>query len=81
MLFGVSTLTVAVLPLLHRETGMIGLAMHANPLNFLPLAFAGLGLARLSQAGDKRMLDRLGLGALGLAGASALLDWTISQSL
>lgn len=76
-LFAASTFAVAFLPLLHRATGMIELAMHANPLNFLPLAFAGVGLARLMQAEDKRRLDRLGLAAFGLAAVSAILDWTI----
>jgi surface polysaccharide O-acyltransferase-like enzyme len=77
MLFGVSTLTVGVLPLLHRSTGMIGLAMYANPLNFVPFAFAGVVLARLNAAGATRTIDRIAWCSLALAGATAVLDWTI----
>ncbi|HKB02083.1 MAG TPA: acyltransferase family protein, partial [Gemmataceae bacterium] len=76
VLFATSTAVVGILPLLHRETGYLVLGHHANPLNFLPLAFAGLGLARLSRAGDDRTLDWVGLAALGLGVAAALLDWT-----
>jgi surface polysaccharide O-acyltransferase-like enzyme len=77
MLFGVSTLTVGVLPLLHRSTGMIGLAMYANPLNFVPFAFAGVVLARLNAAGATRTIDRIAWCSLALAGATAVLDWTV----
>ncbi|MBO0698627.1 MAG: acyltransferase family protein [Zavarzinella sp.] len=73
ILFAATTAVVGVLPLLHRATGYLVLGLHANPLNFLPLAFAGVGLAR---AGDDRGLDRVGLIALGLGAASAVLDWT-----
>jgi surface polysaccharide O-acyltransferase-like enzyme len=76
-LFAISTAVVGVLPVLHRSTGWIVLGLHANPLNFLPLAFAGVGLARLSRKGAGRGLDRVGLGCLVLGAASALLDWTV----
>jgi Acyltransferase family len=76
-LFAASTLLVGVLPILHRETGIIFLAHHANPFNFLPYAFAGIGLARLAQAGSIRQLNMIGLGCLALAVPAALLDWTV----
>jgi surface polysaccharide O-acyltransferase-like enzyme len=75
-LFVISTAAVGVLPLAHRSTGWLVLGLHANPLNFLPLAFAGVGLARLTRAGDDRALTRIGLTALGLGAACAVLDWT-----
>ena len=75
-LFAASTLMVGVLPMLHRETHNLFLALNANPFNFVPFAFAGVGLARLSAAGDDRALGRVGLGCLTLAAASAILDWT-----
>jgi surface polysaccharide O-acyltransferase-like enzyme len=75
-LFAASTALLTVLPLLYRSTGWLVLGLHANPLNFLPLAFAGVGLARLTQAGDKRALTRVGLTALVLAAAASVLDWT-----
>jgi surface polysaccharide O-acyltransferase-like enzyme len=76
VLFAVATAVVAVLPLLHRATGYLVLGLHANPLNFLPLAFAGVGLARLTRAGAEESLDRVGLIALALGAAAAVLDWT-----
>lgn len=81
-MFALSTLLVGVLPLLHREYAdrthwALFLAHLANPLNFLPFAFAGVGLARLTQTGAPRLLDRIGLGALVLGAASAVLDWTV----
>ena len=80
-LFALATLLVGVLPLLHQElrprtAWAMLLALHANPVNFLPLAFAGVGLARLTQAGATRALDRIGIGALALGAALAVLDWT-----
>ena len=53
-LFAASTLVVGALPLVQRATGSKFPAHHANPLNFLPFAFAGVGLARLSLAGARR---------------------------
>lgn len=76
-LFAISTLVVGVLPVLHRQTHNVFLALNADPLNFVPFAFAGVGLARLSAAGDDRTLTRLGLGCLALAVATAVLDWTV----
>jgi len=81
-MFALSTLLVGVLPLIHREYAdrshwAIFLAHHANPLNFVPFAFAGVGLARLTQAGATRLLDAIGLGALIVGAASAVLDWTV----
>jgi surface polysaccharide O-acyltransferase-like enzyme len=76
-LFVGTTAAVGVLPLLHRATGYLVLGHHANPLNFLPFAFAGVGLARLSRAGDDRRLDRIGLATLGLGVAATVLDWTV----
>jgi len=72
MLFGATTLIVGVLPILHQRTGILILALHANPLNFLPLAFAGIGLARLSRPPGWLGFTMLSLGAL-----TAILDWTI----
>lgn len=71
-LFAITTLIVGVLPIVHRETGILLLALHANPLNFLPLAFAGIALARLS-----RPPAWLGFMMLGLGTLTAILDWTI----
>ena len=81
-MFVLSTVLVGVLPLLHREYAdrthwALFLGHLANPLNFLPFAFAGVGLARLTQAGATRLLAGIGLGALVLGAASALLDWTV----
>jgi len=76
-LFAASTLVVGALPLVQRATGNLFPAHHANPLNFLPFAFAGVGLGRLSAAGAGRTLDRIGLGCLLLAAAAAVLDWTV----
>jgi len=76
-LFALTTLVVGVLPLVHRQTGVIFPGLHANPLNFLPLAFAGLGLARLTQAQATRTLDLIGWAALALGAACAVLDWTV----
>jgi surface polysaccharide O-acyltransferase-like enzyme len=76
-LFAAATLVVGVLPIAHRETGLFFLGLHADPLNFVPFAFAGIGLARLSAAGDDRTLGRVGVGCLVLAAAAALLDWTV----
>lgn len=76
-LFVASTVLVGVLPLLHQELHYRFLAHHANPLNFLPYAFAGVGLARLTAAGADRARDRIGLGCLVLAVPAAVLDWTV----
>jgi surface polysaccharide O-acyltransferase-like enzyme len=81
-MFAVSTLLVGVLPLLHRAYAdrthwALFLGHLANPLNFLPFAFAGVGLARLTRAGATRLLDAIGVGALVLGAASAVLDWTV----
>ena len=75
-LFAASTVLVAVLPLLHKELHYRFLAHHANPLNFLPFAFAGVGLARLTAAGADRSRGLVGLGCLLLALPAAVLDWT-----
>ncbi|HJZ94563.1 MAG TPA: acyltransferase [Gemmataceae bacterium] len=82
-LFVITTVLVGVLPVAHRALGpedqttaVRFLDLHANPLNFLPLAFAGVGLARLTRAEANATLGRLALGAVVLAGASAVLDWT-----
>jgi len=76
-LFAASTVLVGVLPLLHEELHYRFLAHHANPLNFLPYAFAGVGLARLSAAGGERARDLVGVGCLILALPAAVLDWTV----
>jgi surface polysaccharide O-acyltransferase-like enzyme len=76
-LFAVTTLVVGVLPVLHRETHFLFLALHADPLNFVPFAFAGVGLARLTAVGDDRTLGRLGAACLLMAAATAVLDWTV----
>jgi surface polysaccharide O-acyltransferase-like enzyme len=76
-MFAASTLVVGVLPMLHRETHILFLALHADPLNFVPFAFAGVGLARLTAARDDRTLGRLGIMCLALAAATAVLDWTV----
>jgi surface polysaccharide O-acyltransferase-like enzyme len=77
VLFALSTLVVGVLPLVHRATGILLVAHHSNPLNFVPYAFAGVGLARLYEAGAGRTLSRVGLACLALAVPAALLDWTV----
>jgi surface polysaccharide O-acyltransferase-like enzyme len=76
-LFAASTVLVGVLPLLHKELHYRFLAHHANPLNFLPYAFAGVGLARLTAAGADRVRDVVGLGCLVLAVPAAVMDWTM----
>lgn len=76
-LFAASILLVGVLPLLHRELHYRSLAHHANPLNFLPYAFAGVGLARLTAAGAGRVRDGVGVLCLALAIPAAILDWTV----
>jgi surface polysaccharide O-acyltransferase-like enzyme len=81
-LFAVSTALVGVMPLLHealchKTPWAILLGHLANPLNFLPLAFAGLGLARLTQAQSTRTLDLVGWTALAIGAACAVLDWTV----
>jgi hypothetical protein len=76
-LFALSTLVVGLLPILHEETGIRLVAHHSNPLNFLPYAFAGVGLARLFAAGAGRALNAIGLACFALAVPAALLDWTV----
>jgi len=81
-LFALSTLLVGVMPILHevlrpQTAWAMLLGLHANPLNFLPLAFAGVGLTRLVQAEETRLLDRIGIAALGLGAVAAILDWTV----
>ena len=76
-LFAASTTVVGLLPVLHKELHYRFLAHHANPLNFLPYAFAGVGLARLAAAGADRVRDFIGLACLVLAIPAAMLDWTI----
>ena len=97
-LFGVSTVFVGLLPVVHKEMhGWFvahgddprGVVRHlawfldhflthvANPLNFVPYAFAGVGLARLPVGGAPRTRDRIGLACLALAGPAAVLDWTV----
>jgi surface polysaccharide O-acyltransferase-like enzyme len=76
-LFAASTVVVGVLPLLHKELHYRFLAHHANPLNFLPYAFAGVGLARLTAAGADRPRDLVGLACLALAIPATVLDWTV----
>ncbi|HKB02711.1 MAG TPA: acyltransferase [Gemmataceae bacterium] len=82
--FALATLIVGLLPVAHRllppnhqTTAVLFLELHANPLNFLPLAFAGVGLARLTRANATRSLDRLAAGSMALAVACAVLDWTV----
>jgi surface polysaccharide O-acyltransferase-like enzyme len=83
-LFAITTVVVGVLPVAHRllrpedqATAVRFLDLHANPLNFLPLAFAGVGLARITRAEANPVLDRIALGAAVLAAACAILDWTV----
>jgi surface polysaccharide O-acyltransferase-like enzyme len=75
-LFAFSTALVGVLPMVQRSTGWLVPGLHANPLNFLPLAFAGVALARLTREGDHRALTRVGWLSVMLAAAAAILDWT-----
>jgi surface polysaccharide O-acyltransferase-like enzyme len=82
-LFAITTVVVGVLPVMHRvlrpedqATAVRFLDLHADPLNFLPLAFAGVGLAQLTRAEANAILDRLALAAVVLASACAVLDWT-----
>jgi surface polysaccharide O-acyltransferase-like enzyme len=75
-LFAASTAVVGVVPLVHQQTHVRALAHHADPLNFVPFAFAGVGLARLTAAGADRTRDRVGLACLALAAPAAVLDWT-----
>jgi len=74
-LFALSTVIVGVLPLIHRETHIRFLAHHADPLNFFPYAFAGVGLARLPAAGA--IQTWIGLACAALAVPAAVLDWTV----
>jgi surface polysaccharide O-acyltransferase-like enzyme len=76
-LFAASTALVAVLPVVHRETHFRFLAHHADPFNFVPYAFAGVGLARLPAVGAARARSWIGLACLLLAGPAAVLDWTV----
>jgi len=76
-LFAISTLIVGVLPVIHEETHIRFLAYHADPLNFVPYAFAGVGLARLSAVGASRIRAWIGIGCLALAVPAAVLDWTV----
>jgi len=81
-LFTASTALAGVLPLLHKalchQTQWAMFLGHlANPLNFLPLAFAGVGLARLAQAEATRPLTLVGVVALVLGVTCAVLDWTV----
>jgi hypothetical protein len=68
---------VGILPVLHKETHIRFLAHHANPLNFVSFAFAGVGLARLSAAGAARTRTWVGIACVALAGGTAILDWTV----
>jgi hypothetical protein len=76
-LFAASVVVVGVLPVLHKETHFRFLAHHANPLNFVPYAFAGVGLARLSAVGAARTRTWIGIACVALAGGTAVLDWTV----
>ncbi|HEX3148955.1 MAG TPA: acyltransferase [Gemmataceae bacterium] len=76
-LFAASTFLVGVLPILQRKTEIVFLAHHANPLNFVPYAFAGIGLSRLMETGARRQMNLIGLACLALAIPAALLDWTV----
>jgi surface polysaccharide O-acyltransferase-like enzyme len=77
LLFAASTILVGVLPVVHEATHVRFLAHHADPLNFAPYAFAGVGLARLPAVAAARARTWIGLACLALAGPAALLDWTV----
>ena len=77
MLFFLSTVVVAILPLVSIATGNFLLSTFWNPINYLPYPFAAILLFHLSKSRAQKIRWRFLVPVIFLFALAAAADWTI----